>query len=90
MLGLGSPKRPSVSHSESGSGHGGCGRAARPGGDGRSRQEGTRGVGPPPAERRSEGRTVVVGAPEVRPVPATPQHHPAVEPAGDDRRGSGG
>jgi len=87
MLGLGSPKRPGVSHTESGSGHGGAGgqralvamaEAAR-----RAREAST-----PTSGAESEGRTVVVGPPEVRleMPPAAPQHHPAVEPAGDDRR----
>ena len=87
MLGLGSPKRPGVSHTESGSGHGGAvgqralvamAEAAR-----RAREAST-----PTSGAESEGRTVVVGPPEVRleMPPAAPQHHPAVEPAGDDRR----
>ena len=41
----------------------------------------------PTSGAESEGRTVVVGPPEVRleMPPAAPQHHPAVAPAGDDR-----
>jgi IPT/TIG domain len=82
MLGLGSPKHPRVNHTQSGSGHGGAvgqralvamAEAAR-----RAREASS-----PTSGVVSEERTVVVGPPDVP--PAAPQHHRAVEPAGDDR-----
>ena len=82
MLGLGSPKRPSVDYTQSGSGHGGAvgqralvamAEAAR-----RAREASS-----PASGVESEERTVVVEHPEGP--PAAPQHHRAVEPGGDER-----
>lgn len=82
MLGLGSPKRPSVDYTQSGSGHGGAvgqralvamAEAAR-----RAREASS-----PASGVESEEHRVVVEHPEGP--PAAPQHHRAVEPGGDER-----